>query len=51
MSKELIYSDGLLDRRQDGWIETDGDRQANTVSERQIDRDTLTWSGQQNTGG
>lgn len=51
MSEELIYSDGLPDRRQDGWIETDGDRQANTVSERQIDHDTLTRPGQQNTAG
>ncbi len=48
-SEELIYPDGLLDRRQDGWMETDGDRQANIVSERQIDSDTLTLLGRQNT--
>lgn len=34
----------LLDERQDGWMETDGntDRQLGIVSERQIDSDTLT---------
>ncbi len=49
-SKELIYPDGLLGRRLDGWMETAGDRQAN-MSKRQTDSDTLTPLGQQNTGG
>ena len=48
MSEELIHPDGLLDSRHGGWMETDGkaDRQANIVSERQIDSDTLTLLGQ-----
>lgn len=44
---DLIYPDGLLDRRQDGWMETD----RSTVSERRIDGDTLTLWGQHNTEG
>lgn len=44
---DLIYPDGLLDRRQDGWMETD----RSIVSERRIDSDTLTLWGQQNTEG
>lgn len=33
-SEELIYPNGLLDRRLDGWMETVEDRQAKIVSKR-----------------
>lgn len=48
MSEALIYPDGLLDRRQDAWSETDGnvDGQGNIMSERRIDSDTTALLGQ-----